>query len=545
MTTLSNSLNKIWVRIGRQEKVAFFSAVAIGLIAHITIMTNHLFNHDSILYTLVDPSSTFFLQQGKWLSLIAQRLMQGDITTPGIIIPVSLLCLGMTAAFTVSTLQIKSTIWAAATGGALVLFPSVMCANIYAASAIFFSALTLSAIAVFVTVRWKYGFLVGIALLTMSFGVYSVFSGYAAGLFVLSLLFALLNNQCSVKEALLKGLKYIAVLAVSAVLYYAILKLLLRVEQVSLMNYRGVDQMGKFTIASLGQSVFEAYQKVYYFFYYGIFLYRGYFEIEPIFRILNWISIGMAVFFCGWLMFKNRTSMRIGRILLILILTLLFPLSIHAVAVLSQNAYTHWIMCYPFALAYVALFKSVDCAEEVFAATTTDKPKKRIHPVLFRVATVLVLISTLLLFRQWFFTANQGYEYIRFEVENVIAKGILLTNDIQHDENYSASVPIAFVGGGSPVYFQYDMEDFQTIHGKDEVGYTGFNGAIVDNERLKVLLRNWIGVPLSYVDSATGLQLQQDPQVQAMPVYPAHGSIALINGILTVKLSEVQMEPLG
>ncbi|MPM56046.1 hypothetical protein SDC9_102845 [bioreactor metagenome] len=67
----------------------------------------------------------------------------------------------------------------------------------------------------------------------------------------------------------------------------------------------------------------------------------------------------------------------------------------------------------------------------------------------------------------------------------------------------------------------------------------------MDNERLKMLLRNWIGVPMNYVDDTTLAVLSNDPQVQAMPVYPAHGSIAMINGVLTVKLSEVQETPLG
>ena len=538
MTSLSNSLKQMWVRINRQEKIAFLAAILIGFITHVSFMTNRFFNHDSILYTLVDPSSTFFLQQGKWLSQLTQRLMQGDITTPGIIIPVSLLCLGLTAALTVSILQIKSSLWAAATGGVIVLFPSVMCANIYDASAIFFTALLLSAIAVYMTIRWKYGFLAGIAILTMSFGIYSVFSGYAAGLFVLYLLFALINSKISEKEALFNGLKYIAVLALSAIFYYLILQLLLRLQDISLMNYRGIDQIGKFSLSSIGTSIIEAYRKVYYFFFYGIFLYRGHFEIEPIFRWLNWLSIGAAVLFCGWLIYKKRAIMSIWRILLIAALTLLFPLAIHTIAVLSQNAYTHWIMCYPFVLTYVALLKSTDSAEEHFGTIDFGKSRKAVKTLVFRAGTVFVLLLTVLLFRQWFFTANQAYEYIRYQNENTIAKGILLTDDIQNEEEYNASVPIALVGNSAPEYFQYQTDDFIVIHGESGIGYTGYNGAIIDNERLKVLMRNWIGIDFQYTDLETTVRLMDDPIVQGMPVYPAHGSIALVDGVLVIKMSK-------
>lgn len=538
MNTLSHALHKVWSSIGRSEKTAFVSALSIGFLAHITFLTNRFFNHDSILYTLLDPNSTFFLQQGKWLSLPMQRLVQGDITTPGILIPVALLFLGLTAALSVSILKIKSPLWAAATGGFLVLFPSVMSANIYDSSAVFFSALLLSALAVFVTIRWKYGFFAGIALLTLSFGVYSVFSGYAAGLFVLSLLFALIEGKLRVKDALFKGLKYLAVLAVSAVLYYLILQLLLRLGGVSLMDYRGINEIGTFSFSSIGTVLYEAYRKVYYFFVYGIFLYRGHFTVEPLFRYLNWASLAVSALLCGFVILKRRTYLPIGRLALILALVLVFPLAIHAIAILGRNALTHWIMCYPFVLVYVALVASADQAEKLLPFGADGIPWKKFGKAALRTGTVLVLLVSVLLGRQWFFTTNQGYEYIRYQNENTVSKGIMLTQDIQNFEGYSEGVPVAFIGIEAPPAFHYHTADFLAIHGESGIGYTGYNGAIVDNERLKVLLRNWIGVSFNYVDDETVLKLNHDADVIALPIYPAHGSIALINGVLVVKLSD-------
>ena len=540
MNTLSNTLYKGWSKISRQAKVAFFSALIIGFLAHVTFMTNRFFNHDSILYTLLDSNSTFILQQGKWLNLFMQRLVQGDITSPGIMIPVALLFLGVTAALSVSILDIKSPLWAAATGGFLVLFPSVMSANIYDSSAIFFSALLLSALAVFVTIRWKYGFLSGIVLLTMSFGVYSVFSGYAAGLFVLYLLFALIESKMRVKDVLLKGLKYVVVLAISAVLYYLILQVTLHLRGVALMDYRGINNIGTFSVASIGNMFYEAYRKVYYFFIYGIFLYRGTFVIEPLFRYLNWASLAVTAILSGWIIIKRRGYLQIGRLVLILALVLVFPLAIHAIAILGQNAYTHWIMCYPFVLVYVALVTSADRAEWLLPDGATGVSWKKSGKVLLRIGTMLVLIISVLLSRQWFFTTNQGYEYIRFQDENIISRGVMLTNDIENFEDYSDNVPIAFVGDDYPAVFQYQTGDFQVIHGETENGYTGYRGAIVDNERLKMLLRNWIGVSFNYVDADTISTLNQDSAVAALPIFPAHGSIALIDGVLVVKLSDCQ-----
>ena len=542
MISLSNSLCHLWGKISKQVKTAFIAATVIGLLAHITFLTNRFFNHDSILYTLIDPNSTFFLQQGKWLSLFMNRIVQGDITTSGIIVPIALLFLGLTASFTVSILKIKSPVWSAVTGGFLVLFPSVACANVYESSAVFFSALLLSAIAVYVTIRWKYGFIAGVALLTLSFGVYSVFSGYAAGLFLLYLIFSLISGDTSVKDALVKGLKYLAVLAISALLYYIILQLLLRIQHVSLMDYRGIDNIGKFSISSISTVLYESYRKVYYFFYYGIFLYRGYFEIEPIFRYLNWLSIGLTLFFCGCVLIKKGIIKDIGRTVLIVLLVVIFPLAIHAIAILGQNAYTHWIMCYPFVLVYVALLASVDSFEEIYVMKDGTKAYSNKVKFIFKSSTILTLVIATLLCRQWFFTTNQAYEYIRYQNQNAIAKGIMFTNDIQNDEEYNANVPIAFVGDGGPIAFQYQTNDFLVIHGEDGIGYTGFNGAIIDSDRLKKLLTNWIGIDFKYCNTELVTALTTNSVVIDMPIYPSRGSIKLIDGVLVVKLSDIQIK---
>lgn len=538
MDTIADYLRKLWFRISSAEKAAFISASLIGFLAHVTFMTNRFFNHDSILYTIVDPNSTFILQQGKWLNLFAQRLIQGDLTTAGIMVPVAILLLALTAAFSVSILKVKSPVWASAIGAFLVLFPSVMCANIYLSSAIFFSALLLATLGVFFTLRSKHGYLLGILLLTMSCGVYSVFIGYAAGLFVLSLLLALIEEKLSVKDALLKGLKYVAVLCISAVLYYVVLQVLLRIRHVSLMSYRGIESIGSFSLNSIGNVLYEAYQKVYYFLIYGIFLYRGNFTIEPMFRYLNWASLAVTAILCCWMLIKRRLYLQVGRLALILALVLVFPFAIHAIAILGQNAYTHWIMCYPFVLVYVALTASADLAERSLPEKDTGVSRNKIQNALLRSGLVLVLLVSILLSRQWFFTTNQAYEYIRFQDENTVSTGILLASDIRNSDGYSKDVPVAFVGSSAPSAFQYRTSDFSVIHGKDGIGYTGYNGAIVDNERLKMLYRNWIGISYNYADAALVTKLSQDPNVIGLPIYPEHGSIVMIDGVLVVKLSD-------
>ena len=132
---------------------------------------------------------------------------------------------------------------------------------------------------------------------------------------------------------------------------------------------------------------------------------------------------------------------------------------------------------------------------------------------------------------------------VRKQNENAVAKGTMLTNDIQNTPQYQAGVPVALVGSGAPAVFQYNTGDFLMIHGSSGVGYTGFNGAIIDNERLKYLLRNQIGIAFQYVDADTVANLSQNASVIDMPVYPEQGSIAFVGNVLVVKLSDLQTSP--
>ena len=126
-----------------------------------------------------------------------------------------------------------------------------------------------------------------------------------------------------------------------------------------------------------------------------------------------------------------------------------------------------------------------------------------------------------------------------------IAGRVLLVDDMRETSGYTADTPVLFAGNGAPEAFQYKTGDFAQITSDTGVGYTGLNGAIIDNTRLTYFMRNFVGVSITYADAETGARLSALPEVKAMPIYPAAGSIALIDGVLVVKLSDITHVPAG
>lgn len=540
MESLSDYFERRWNKIPAQVKTAFFSALIVGFVAHVTFLTNRFFNHDSLMSVLADPKSTYALQQGKWFNMPVGLLTHGSLFSVTTIIVVGLLILAATAALTVSILNIQSKLWSAITGGFLVLFPSVMSTNTYLSSATFFFALLLATLAVYFTVKVKQGFWLGIVLLTFSCGTYSVYIGYAAGLFVILEIIALLNGTQSVKEILLAGLKYIVVLLASVFLYYVILQITLRVMNASLMSYRYIDQIGQSPLASLFHATTESYRKVLYFFIYGIHLYRTSFFIEPMFRVMNWATLFLAAGASIVLGIRSGILKSLPRIVLTIVLAFIFPLAIHAIGILGQNAYTHWIMIYPFVLVYVYMLTCTDRIEQMFREPNREIPLKKFANRSVRISAAAVLIVSLLLIRQWFFTTNQGYEFLQYANKNAYAAGILLADDMRDTDGYEANTPVILAGSGAPEAFQYVTGDFAQIASADGAYYTGLKLAVVDNLHLQTLLRNWVGISITYADDETTARISTSPEVAAMPIYPAAGSIAMMDGCLVVKLSAVE-----
>lgn len=539
MGSLAEWIEKRWRGFSPAVRAAFLAAFLVGLIGHASFLTNHFYNHDSISYLLQSEDSTFALQQGKWLSLPVSLFFGGKVVTPGAILVAGILLISVSAALTTSILEIHSPLWGALVGALMVLFPSVMSTNTYEGAAVFFTALFLAALSVYVTLRFRrWGHWLGIVLLTLSCGTYAAYIGYAAGLFVLVALLRLLDGKTPVRRILLDGLKYLAVLAVSAILYYLILKIALRLHQVSLAGYRGINNIGNFSFASILASTVESYRKVYYFFRYGIFIYRVSFRIETTFLVLNWATMLLCVILSVWSALRNRVYRSAGRIALILALVLLFPLAIHAIGVLGQNANTHWAMVYPFVLVYVYLLVCADRTEQFPILEGQPDRRVRAGKRSALAGTLAVLAVSLILCRQWYLTTNQGYEFLRYANENAYASGVLLVDDMRETPDYQeGQTPVAFVGDGAPIVFRYTTGDFSAIASPDGSRYTGLCLPVVDCAHLKSLMRNWIGIELVYVTDEEAATLASMPEVKAMPVYPAAGAIAIIDGCLVVKLS--------
>lgn len=534
---VSHRIEQQWNLISSTVKIAFFSSLLVGLIVHLSGITNHFLNHDSLI-GIQGLSNRAQLVQGKWFSGVFYQIFGGNITNTETYFVIAILFLSICAGITVCFLQVKSNISAMLIGALMVTFPSVVATNSYvAASIVFFGALLLACLCVFFADHGRIGLFVSIIFMTLSLGTYQAMISYAVGLFILKMILESLKKTYSTKECILRGLKYILILVAAIILYYILLKTILFVTGVELGTYRGISQMESIQIWNIPNLIKDAYAKVFKF-----FLFDSYGENTT---FTAWLYRGIIL--CGitnYLALIKKTGLYKDkvRVLLSVTLVLLLPLAVHIIAVLGQNINTHWCMIYAFVLIPIAVIVFADLNEYVSPLANTEDDTNHTKRGLKETGISALIVLTLALgFIQgwkWFMITGECYTALRYSNSAAYAAGVQLSSKLT-DMGYENSIPLALVGDRITPFKVLD----EVVFSKSQ--YTGIMGPefIWDASHMYAYLKNIIGLRFT---PASTLEIEivsnKYEVIFDMPIYPAEGSIRVIDGIMVVKMSDIEYD---
>ena len=105
---------------------------------------------------------------------------------------------------------------------------------------------------------------------------------------------------------------------------------------------------------------------------------------------------------------------------------------------------------------------------------------------------------------------------------------------IESVPGYDETMPVAYIGEKIPI-----AQTFREIPGFAEAGLMPLTDyqAIIDDWDWRIYLDYWCGFAPEEVDPAA---FWDNPQVKAMPPYPAAGSVCIIDGTVVVKLDAAE-----
>lgn len=513
--------SKLWKRVPGHTRWTFLSAMILGLGVHAYFFTNKLPNHDDIIHMFYAHYGT---ASGRWL-LPYMYTLDGNFSVPWLTGMLSLLCLAGTAGFFTSVLRIRRPLACVCTSAVLVSFPTITSTLAYTFTAdCYFSGLLLAAFSAYIVVkfpRW-WGMAIGAVSLTLSLGIYQSYLGIAVALMVGGLLFDTLDGEMDIKALLIKGVKMVLTLGVGLALYMVMVKL--TTMDGGLVNYMGISTMGQISLTELPGLIRDTYQEYFQYFirnernvHFGFMKY--------VFCIVSLCTAGMGV----QLLVKKRPGLlKTG---LAVVLVVLYPLVANMIYIMCPRAEVHNLMLYGYCCILVAPLALLEYAAEPLGEGDSVPGRALYSGLSWVIVASLVLTA-------WSYAITDNKAYLKSEVswQMVSNYSNRLVARVEAHPDYEPGMLLVLVGS------QVKEETLHLNKEMDQVKLTG----ILDLQALRSsyayggLVHMFTAYPglVQTGVSQTAMELWETEEVKAMPVYPAEGSIKMIDGNMVVKLNE-------
>lgn len=501
-------------------KKSFIAGVVCTFLVHMYPMVNQITNHDGVVNLLGDNDTT---KLGRWLLTYVTYATSKWAEMPWVIGVWSALFLGLSVAVVVNLLHIHSTpaVWACA--ALMTSFPTIACTFAYKfTAAVYFMALFLAALGVWLMVRQGLpGFILGILCLTACMGIYQAYISTAVGLLMLWAIQRLVRKPESWKKVLGKGLLSIVGVAVSGGLYYGILQIMLRVRHIKLDSYRGADQMGKYTLEEIPALLRTTWEQVIGFFFKPESTHYMGTATVAIQCVL--LVLGLAAMIA--LLVRNKAYRYPAALVMLVLLILLLPFGINSIQLLNKSEAPHVLMIYAFVLVYLLMIALVERWNDVRKAE--PKPRRS----WLRVAALVMCAG---LTYQFALLSNLGY--LRLQISMVTTEQFSNRVVMRLEEQPSfGEAPVVFVGGFSDEIYPETNPRFERT---DYLTGMSLDAVVFGEYQLRGYIQSYLHVKLPSPSKEQREQVMNSAELAEMPVWPAEGSVAEIDGVLVVKFTE-------
>ncbi len=454
-------------------------------------------------------------------------MFRGGLVSPFLVSALSMIWVGLAVFFVVDYLEIQNKT-------SILFIAAIMSCNITVLvvnsaflpyADFYMMALLFAVFGAWLIKKEKWLFVIaGVFFLSISMGTYQSYICVAIGLMMIRFIFMLLQKE-SFRNMVRSVIIQCVALVAGAALYYLFWKIFQKIFGIwTADTYNGLASMGDYSETSIFTVIKTTYENVlYYFTNPDIFVtvpFRG--ESLSIvwlylLRMCNVLVVVLIIvgLIIGNLKGKTNWWQRAVQLLLLV----MFPLGINFVCVLSKGM-QHSLMIYGFYLVYILGIKT--------AEITTDNLGNKGN---LKKYAIYVIMSTALLTVSWSNIVYSNQVYLKKNLQEKATHSMMtrIVYEIESTEGYESGVtPVAFLGSFEASDYVPNMEAF-----KDLLPYGMGKSSIT-----------YIGIEYSYLTYVLNTNMNltrvsnEDPIIQEMPVYPAKGSIQMVDGVVVVKISE-------
>lgn len=508
--------------------MAAAAVLVCGMITHLYMLTNKLYNYFEMgnIFSDMPITKSDTLAMGR-VFLPFVTAISTPYSSPMINGILAFLMIAAAAYMVVDLLAIRKGLYAVLCGVVMITFPGIASYLSYGINTdVFCGAIVLAVLSIYLTEKLRFGWLGGIVCLGVSIGTYQPFMSVAIAVVFLLLFRQVLELEMSWKQLVVKSLRYAAVLAAGFVFYYVCLQIALKITGITMGDYHGINEMTSFTLKGIVKGIVYAYG--YFLAYFFTVTYtNSYFAV-----ICNLAAAAAltALLVCRFRAGKKeyRTAVRVSQVV---VLFALLPVGLNAAPVLMADRVGNGVdryMMFSVILTYVLLMKAADDADGAESSSGNA-----VRPLALWGAVLSVALTA----ASCFYICNMAYHRLDAATQSIGNYLNRIAADLEKTDEWKAGMPVYFANCRDPfgAYYEVDLAIFERpakVEGTELKSWYNY-------EALVNYLEEYMHFPITVASPEQIERILADGKLREMPVYPQEGSMQTVDGVLVIKMNQV------
>lgn len=519
------------------KRTAFLSSLIIGIFTHVLLLANSLLSPDGLLNSILYSAGSWEASLGRWgINLVDSLRMD---RSPTVFIELICILLATIAAVEVAAIfDFKHHITAILTAAVIQLSPTLSITMLYSSLAdAFILSFVLILLAAFAVLKCPAGkklpliicSILAACCICLSLGIYQNYFGIYVGFCIAFTLYQLLLTENPLKKVLLRFFYGIGTAVGGLILYYIVTKAEQAHFGVTTAAYQGADQVGLLTsLKALPFSIAKSYASMIRYYLGDSIVYNRAWHRDILFIVLFLAVIVTAIL----VIIRRRLYREKLRFILSLVLLFLLVPGLNVIVLMVPDCHFYPLnsmqMAMLLPLMFVFLEKSAVEKEAKADAVVCTEGAAR---------TAALILSGVLL-STWFASDEFSYQYINQTFNQVEAVSERIIDRVETTDGYYNGIPVLIAGIVSEdLYFRDNAYADYTWGGVVLAPFA--HGALdFSQECWRRYLLAYLGMSFNFCTPPQREALLASDRFQEMDVFPGKDSVATIDGLMVVKLSD-------
>lgn len=522
--TPDEALDKFKNWFDNRKKLAFFVVIIVGIITHITMITEMIMSQDGLWNSIsYSRAGQWEATLGRWgIELITR--VTSFIAIPTITTVFNIVIMAITAAILVDLFDIKSKVFIFFSSIALVLTPTFTVTLLYIYTSFAYCAnMLIATLVVWFIYKFPYK-KVGIMLASFCFmlvlSIYQSYVGISIGLCVMLSILHLITNEKNIKEIFINILKTVISVIIGGIVYYIVTITLLKTSGLEFSAYKGANGISVLDIIyNLKTTIIQTYKDFFEFFFGDTIVYNSNYRREVLYGIF-FVMAGISAFISIFSIKNENKKEKAFRIITSILFLGLLPIALNIIDIIACNTSiyaltgTQLILMIPFAFKILEITKNLVVLKWI---------------AIF--ACVLIMLT-------YYIATNTSYAALKLTYNQAYSTTIRIMDRIENTDGYTKDAEILFGGIVGNNNFPRTSSLYNYTIGSivNNVTFHGTYGGQVGT--WMSFLKIFLGLDFVPCSENTYYNIVTSEQYKEMDIFPAKNSVKVMNGIVVVKLSD-------